>query len=117
MDGKEKPHSGNPPPLLDKALPVRNNLNRHREGTCGAAFLGKAFPPPGAARHPIILFKEDRTMADVCGNLHVGDQVPDFELETFDPVRKDFGKISLKKLKAAKKWTVLFFYPADFTFV
>jgi hypothetical protein len=71
----------------------------------------------GAARHPIILFKEERTMADLCGNLHVGDQVPDFEMETFDPVRKDFGRISLKKLKAAKKWTVLFFYPADFTFV
>jgi hypothetical protein len=71
----------------------------------------------GAARHPIILFKEDRTMAELCGSLHVGDQVPDFELETFDPVRKDFGRISLKKLKAAKKWTVLFFYPADFTFV
>ncbi len=56
-------------------------------------------------------------MTDACGSLHVGDQVPDFELETFDPVRKDFGRISLKKLKAAKKWTVLFFYPADFTFV
>ncbi len=56
-------------------------------------------------------------MAEVCGSLHVGDQVPDFEMEIFDPVKKDFGKISLKKLKAAKKWTVLFFYPADFTFV
>ena len=27
------------------------------------------------------------------------------------------ASISLAALKAAKKWTVLFFYPADFTFV
>jgi alkyl hydroperoxide reductase subunit AhpC len=61
--------------------------------------------------------KEGIAMSEQCCNLHVGDKVPDFELETFDPVKKDFSKISLKKLKAAKKWTVLFFYPADFTFV
>jgi alkyl hydroperoxide reductase subunit AhpC len=29
----------------------------------------------------------------------------------------DFGEITLEGLKKAKKWTVLFFYPADFTFV
>jgi alkyl hydroperoxide reductase subunit AhpC len=62
-------------------------------------------------------FKEEIAMSELCGNLHVGDKVPDFELDMYDPVKKDFGKISLKKLKAAKKWTVLFFYPADFTFV
>lgn len=56
-------------------------------------------------------------MTEKCDSLHVGGQVPDFEMEIFDPVKKDFGKISLKKLRAEKKWTVLFFYPADFTFV
>ncbi len=56
-------------------------------------------------------------MQENSSSLRVGDQVPDFELEMFDPVKCDFGTVSLKKLRAAKKWTVLFFYPADFTFV
>jgi len=56
-------------------------------------------------------------MLETCKSLSVGETVPDFELEMFDPVKCDFGSIGLKKLKAAKKWTVLFFYPADFTFV
>ena len=49
--------------------------------------------------------------------IQLGHQVPDFELETYDPARNDFGTISLAQLKAEKKWTILFFYPADFTFV
>ncbi len=49
--------------------------------------------------------------------LKVGQKVPAFELETYDPVREDFGSFSLEKAKADKKWTILFFYPADFTFV
>jgi peroxiredoxin (alkyl hydroperoxide reductase subunit C) len=61
--------------------------------------------------------KEGTDMSELCCSLSVGEKVPDIELEMFDPVSCDFGKISLKKLKAAKKWTVLFFYPADFTFV
>jgi alkyl hydroperoxide reductase subunit AhpC len=52
----------------------------------------------------------------VCG-LQVGQLVPDFKLETFDPATGDFGEITLQAQKDAKKWTVLFFYPADFTFV
>jgi peroxiredoxin (alkyl hydroperoxide reductase subunit C) len=47
----------------------------------------------------------------------VGDMVPDFKIETFDPAKGDFGEISLADLKANKKWAILFFYPADFTFV
>ncbi len=46
-----------------------------------------------------------------------GRPAPDFELETFDPIQKTFGSVSLKQLRRAKKWTILFFYPADFTFV
>ena len=49
--------------------------------------------------------------------LEVGDEVPDFTLKTFDPVKADFGEVSLAQVKAAKRWTILFFYPADFTFV
>lgn len=43
--------------------------------------------------------------------------VPDFELEVYNPGERDFGKISLAQMKAEKKWTILVFYPADFTFV
>lgn len=47
----------------------------------------------------------------------VGQVVPNFEMEVFDPKRNDFGKISLQQLLKDKKWVILCFYPADFTFV
>lgn len=47
----------------------------------------------------------------------VGCEVPNFEMEVYDPVNRKFGKISLEELKKQGKWTVLVFYPADFTFV
>ena len=47
----------------------------------------------------------------------VGQMVLDFELDVFDPVRGDFARVALADLKAQKKWTVLVFYPADYTFV
>jgi NADH-dependent peroxiredoxin subunit C len=47
----------------------------------------------------------------------VGHEVPNFELETYDPVEREFGKTSLDKLKKQDKWVILVFYPADFTFV
>lgn len=52
-----------------------------------------------------------------CGGLQVGQEVPEFEMETYDPGRGDFGKISLSEQKKQGKWTILVFYPADFTFV
>ena len=56
-------------------------------------------------------------MENVCCDLKVGQTVPDFEMDTFDPKDCGFGKFSLEAQKKAGKWTVLFFYPADFTFV
>jgi peroxiredoxin (alkyl hydroperoxide reductase subunit C) len=47
----------------------------------------------------------------------IGAKVPSFELDIYDPTKEDFGKVSLDKLKSEGKWTILFFYPADFTFV
>src|SRR5262245_40258351 len=47
----------------------------------------------------------------------VGQEVPDFEMTTFEPTTGGFGKYSLKDNKKAGKWSVLVFYPADFTFV
>jgi alkyl hydroperoxide reductase subunit AhpC len=49
--------------------------------------------------------------------VRIGHPVPEFELNVYDPVGHDFSKISLAQQKEAKKWTILFFYPADFTFV
>jgi peroxiredoxin (alkyl hydroperoxide reductase subunit C) len=47
----------------------------------------------------------------------VGTNVPNFEMETYDPGDREFGTISLDALKKAGRWTILVFYPADFTFV
>ena len=56
-------------------------------------------------------------MTDSMPGLRVGQKVPSFEIDIYDPVQQDFGTISLDKLKTEGKWTILFFYPADFTFV
>ncbi len=47
----------------------------------------------------------------------VGQRVPNFELEIYDPKTGSFGKISLEDFIRERKWLILFFYPADFTFV
>jgi peroxiredoxin (alkyl hydroperoxide reductase subunit C) len=47
----------------------------------------------------------------------VGQDVPSFDLETYDPSTGKFGVFSLDEAKKEGKWTILFFYPADFTFV
>ncbi len=49
--------------------------------------------------------------------IRVGQDVPHFELETYDPAAGDFGKFSLEGAKREGRWIVLVFYPADFTFV
>ena len=63
--------------------------------------------PPGEG------LKEVR-MSDL---VKLGQQVPDFEVETYDPSKEDFGRFGLKEQRDGKRWTILFFYPADFTFV
>ncbi len=50
----------------------------------------------------------------------IGHQAPEFEMEAVlgeGEGLNRFGKVSLKELKEAGKWTVLYFYPLDFTFV
>ncbi len=49
--------------------------------------------------------------------IQLGQKVPDIELATFEPTQGDFGKFSLQEQIRRKRWTILFFYPADFTFV
>ena len=38
-------------------------------------------------------------------------------MDIYDPSQGQFGKASLSKYNGQKKWLVVFFYPADFTFV
>ena len=49
--------------------------------------------------------------------IQVGQKVPNFKLTTFEPTTGDFGSVSLAEQKENGRWTCLFFYPADFTFV
>jgi len=49
--------------------------------------------------------------------IKIGNSVPNFKLETYDPGKNDFSEITYESIKKKKKWTVLFFYPKDFTFV
>ena len=51
------------------------------------------------------------------GPIRVGQKVPDFTLPTFEPTTSQFGEFSSQANREAGKWTILFFYPADFTFV
>jgi len=55
-------------------------------------------------------------MEETCG-LKVGHMVPDFTIETYEPSKGDFGEKNLGEAMRKGRWTVLFFYPADFTFV
>lgn len=54
---------------------------------------------------------------DICCGLRIGQKVPDFELDTYEPSLAKFGKFKLSANMRKKKWTVLVFYPADFTFI
>lgn len=47
----------------------------------------------------------------------VGEKVPDFELDVYFSDRKDFGKVRFSDIFNAGSWLILFFYPADYTFV
>ncbi|MFC0522241.1 peroxiredoxin [Pontibacillus salicampi] len=46
----------------------------------------------------------------------VAKQAPRFEMDAV-MANKEFGKVSLEENMKNDKWTVLFFYPMDFTFV
>lgn len=56
-------------------------------------------------------------MSEKTLSLKLGQRVPDFELTTYEPAAKDFGTFRLADQLARERWTILFFYPADFTFV
>ncbi len=49
--------------------------------------------------------------------VRLGHQVPDFKIDTYEPAKHDFAEFRLQDQLDKKRWTILFFYPADFTFV
>jgi len=53
-------------------------------------------------------------MSDV---VKLGQKVPEFELATYDSSTGKFGNFGLADQIDRRRWTILFFYPADFTFV
>ena len=55
-------------------------------------------------------------MTELCP-VSVGQKVPDFTMETYEPETGAFGKVSLAQVMERKRWVVLVFYPANFTFV
>jgi peroxiredoxin (alkyl hydroperoxide reductase subunit C) len=60
---------------------------------------------------------EEAVMGDTPATVRLGQKVPLFELTTYDPTKEDFGTFSMAGQIEKRRWTVLFFYPADFTFV
>lgn len=60
---------------------------------------------------------EDEQMGHCIPTFKIGQPVDNFELNTYLPADFDFGRVSLNELKKDGKWTILVFYPADFTFV
>lgn len=52
-----------------------------------------------------------------CGVVSVGMDVPEFGMDVYDPVKRAFGKVTLSEIRKQGRWTILVFYPADFTFV
>jgi peroxiredoxin (alkyl hydroperoxide reductase subunit C) len=49
--------------------------------------------------------------------LSVGEKVPDLELDVYLPDKGDFGKIKFSDIAKKGRWLILYFYPADYTFV
>jgi alkyl hydroperoxide reductase subunit AhpC len=66
---------------------------------------------------PVSNPRRTHAMCESAAPLKLGQKVPDFALDTYDPVQDDFGSFRLADQLAKKRWTIMFFYPADFTFV
>ena len=56
-------------------------------------------------------------MTECTNGIQVGQTVNDFTLTTYLPTQRNFGSFKLSENMQAGKWSILFFYPADFTFV
>ncbi len=52
---------------------------------------------------------------DLFSQVKIDNDAPSFTLPAYDPIKDDTTEVSLESLSG--KWKVLFYYPADFTFV
>ena len=48
-------------------------------------------------------------------SIKIEDKVPNFDLELYNPITDEVDNTNIESYRG--KWLVLFFYPADFTFV
>ncbi|PID83843.1 peroxiredoxin [Candidatus Gracilibacteria bacterium] len=58
-------------------------------------------------------FQDENTL--FFNQVKIDEAAPIFDLPAYDPTKDDVIQVSSKDLKG--KWSILFFYPADFTFV
>ena len=56
-------------------------------------------------------------MSDAQTGVKLGQKVPDFDAHDVRPVEGRFRHSFARGPDGQKRWTILFFYPADFTFV
>lgn len=63
------------------------------------------------------LYLSSREISLDVRNRKLGQKVPEFELSTYEPSTGKFGNFCLADQILRKRWTIVFFYPADFTFV
>jgi len=60
---------------------------------------------------------DESCLEEIVSCARVGMAVQDFTFTTFDPTEGGFVDVTLSEIGKQGRWTVLFFYPADFTFV
>ncbi len=53
---------------------------------------------------------------DSC-SARLGQKIKDFRFSTYNPETDSFEEHSFSEYSLLRKWIILFFYPADFTFV
>ena len=56
-------------------------------------------------------------MEEAINVLKLGEKIPDFEIEAYFPKDSTLGKIKFSDIFKNGNWLILFFYPADYTFV
>lgn len=54
---------------------------------------------------------------NILSAVKVGETVKDFAFDVYLPDKKDFSRMKFSDVFKEKKWLILVFYPADFTFV
>lgn len=71
-------------------------------------------------RHMMHMHEDAAMHSPLCGPCAVGKPAPEFDMEAVLPGGEGmsrFGRISLEDIKKSGRWTVLYFYPRDFTFI